>query len=150
MKNGLHSPVVGLDYDGQYFQENKFAFYIGTVYFGVNYDYLPVLWDTGTEWSIVMSHLCSSCSGHATYDYSEEVGTSFFYTPDSNGERNFGSVRTEGFEAKDYVCLVTGKRVSCTFNQDIFIITKQEGLPNSISGIIGLAPVTETGTNLIN
>ena len=42
--------VLGLDGDGSYFQENKVTYYVGTVYFGGNYEHYNVVWDTGSEW----------------------------------------------------------------------------------------------------
>ena len=72
-----------------------------------------MVWDTGSEWPIVMGYTCSTCSGHVTYDYSAEDGVTFFEREDSEGERNFGSAATSGFEAEDWVCLVSGTAGSC-------------------------------------
>lgn len=109
------------------------------MYFGSNYDSVPVIWDTGSEWPLVLGHTCdSSCSGHTTYDYSAEDGVTFFEIANSEGQRNYGSVSTEGFEARDWVCLASGESGSCVTNQHIFVATEQVGLPTSIGGIIGL------------
>ena len=46
---------------GSYTQVNQVTYFMGTVYFGGNFEGFPVIWDTGSEWPVIMSHRCLSC-----------------------------------------------------------------------------------------
>ena len=112
---------------------------MGTVYFGGNFEGFPVIWDTGSEWPVIMSMRCLSCPPPmAKYNFFDEIGITFYQKPNSCGVRNYGSARIEGCEARDWVC-VAPLDDACARNMQIFVGTRQQGLPQEISGIIGLA-----------
>ena len=121
--------MLGLDGDGAYTQNNQVTYFLSTLYFGSNYEAMPIIWDTGSEWPIVMGYTCSTCAGHTTYDYSDENGVTFFERSDNDrytgGDVNFGSAQTSGFEAEDQICLAAGVAGSCVPDQHMFIITWQ-------------------------
>ena len=87
---------------------------------------MPVVWDTGSEWPVVVGYTCNTieCIGMTKYDYSAEEGITFYPQPNTEGERNYGSAQTSGFEAKDWLCLVSGTPGSCVTDMEIFIITE--------------------------
>jgi hypothetical protein len=47
-------------------------FYTGEVYFGANSQQLHVIWDTGSDWTMVESSDCINCNGD-TYDYTQST-----------------------------------------------------------------------------
>ena len=73
-KSWIKQSVLGLEGDGSYYQENFLSYYVGTIYFGGDFDNLNVVWDTGSDWTQVMGHTCNSCSENAVYDYSDQIG----------------------------------------------------------------------------
>lgn len=79
-------------------------YYIGLHGFGSNKEPAFLIWDTGSEWTVIESYLCETCEG-LTYDYSDELGGSFNPIADSSGIRAYGSAYLEGFEARDTFCL---------------------------------------------
>lgn len=94
-----------------------------------------MIWDSGSEWLVVESHFCNTCAGYG-YDYSS--ADTFTIKPNSEGERNYGSASTEGFEAYETVCI---KKLdsACIEEYHMFVVTAQEGLPSAIDGIAGLS-----------
>jgi len=103
---------------------------------GKNKETVEVLWDTGSEWLTIESYLCSTCDGG--YDYSPSLGDTFTVKPNSEGERNYGSASTSGFEAYETVCIKTIDE-ACTSAFNMFIVTKQDGMPGYADGIAGLS-----------
>lgn len=99
-------------------------YYVSNLYVGKNLDKMRVIWDTGSEWLILMSGLdCSSCNIFYAYDYSEEEGLSFTQISKTIEERNYGSAQTKGFRATDTVCLYEHAD-ACTSAFDLFIVTE--------------------------
>ena len=140
--NWLRKPfrnILGDGGIGEYQQVNQVTYFMGTVYFGGNFEGFPVIWDTGSEWPVIMSMRCLSCPPPmARYNFFDEIGITFYQRPNSCGVRNYGSARIEGCEARDWVC-VAPQDDACARNMQIFVGTRQQGLPQEISGIIGLA-----------
>ena len=99
--------------DSSLIQINKGTYFLSTVYFGGNFDYLPVVWDTGTEWPSVMGFTCQSCKYHATYDYRDELAGTLYVDSYSFREIDIGPAETAGFEAIDWICLVVDDPDSC-------------------------------------
>ena len=127
--------------NGAYRVINQTTYYLGTLYFGKHYESMPVIFDSGSAWPIVLGYTCETCQDHSgLYDYSDEVGITFYEKENSQGERNYGSAKTWGFEATDWVCLVQNEEDSCSKAQEIFVVLRQEGLPVTIGGIMGLGP----------
>jgi len=79
-----------------------------------------VVWDTGSDWTIVESHECDSCYT-PVYDHATE--TSFSVIADTEGERNYGSTWTSGYEAFDMVC-ITNSIGSCATDFQWFVVTE--------------------------
>jgi len=101
-------------------QFNGFNFvYIGPLGFGSNIEVHNGIWDTGSEWIVLESYLCSTCIGG--YNYADENGGSFNTKPGSSGERNYGSASTSGFEAYDTVC-VTDSVAGCINTSHIYMV----------------------------
>ena len=44
--------------DGAYRQINQTTYYLGTLYFGKNYESMPIIFDSGSAWPIIMSYTC--------------------------------------------------------------------------------------------
>ena len=100
-KSWIKNGVLGLEGDGSYFQENFISYYVGTIYFGGGFDNLNVVWDTGSDWTQVMGFTCTSCSEHAVYDYTDQIGQTFTEQPGTSGGRSFGTASASGFVATD-------------------------------------------------
>ena len=99
------------------FQVNKSTYFISTVYFGGNFDFLPIVWDTGTEWPAVLGYTCETCRYHATYNYEDELAGTLYVNSKSFGEVEIGPSTTFGFEAVDWICLVVNDPESCVKHQ---------------------------------
>jgi len=101
----------------------------GTIYMG-RFSPMDVVFDTGSDWLVIESHLCDSCEGN-TYDTSESpvIGTEESY-------RWYGSAQLYGIEHEDTVCVLLNE---CVENFEYFAIYTQEGITEPIDGILGLA-----------
>ena len=86
---------------------------------------------------MVESYLCTSCGSTYLYDYRGGLGTTFNFIPGSSDSRSFYSAQVSGSYATDTVC-VSSNSGSCTPNFSFFMITSQIGIPNVVSGVIGL------------
>jgi len=91
------------------------------LYLGNSYERATVVPDTGSTWLVIEGHTCSTCLG-AKYDYSNDAAT-FKVKSSTIEERNYGSVRTKGFQATDKVCLKTNNPATCVSDFNLFIIT---------------------------
>ena len=145
----VEPPRTTTAYDTDYSLFNYSDFYyVGNLYMGDGLNQLRVIWDTGSEWLVITSYLCETCSSWYDYDYSGEASWTRLTT--ELDERNYGSVSTQGFYATDTVCL--GENSSaCVEDFDIFMITWQEGMPSYAGAISGLATDSDNtpGPNLI-
>jgi hypothetical protein len=77
--------------------------YIGEILMGENRQPSFVVWDTGSDWLVVESKTCSNCYG-SLYDFDQSPNT--FNRLETEGTREYGTTYTEGFEARDRVCLL--------------------------------------------
>lgn len=120
--------------------------YMGQVYFGYPMSQnATVVFDTGSNWLVVTSSLCPSCSNWAynpaDSNSKQQVGTEAF-------EQKYGSADLFGYEYKDFVCLAPLQgyspklnsvvQSSCLNDYSFMAITKQAGLNKGVQGILGL------------
>ena len=78
---------------------------------GTNMKELDVVMDTGSEWLVVKSADCFTCTGRKGYD--TQTSLAFKKIPGSYGERLFYDFKYTGDTAIDSVCL-SSKAISCT------------------------------------
>lgn len=97
---------------------------------------MSMVWDTGSEWSVIQGYTCDSC--HLTYDYSGQVGNSFTVVDSKLTSINYGSAKTKGFKAMDTICLQRNPS-TCVNNESIFVVTEQRGFEKTFHGIQGLS-----------
>lgn len=69
---------------------------------GDNMQKVDVVWDTGSEWLVVNSSDCFTCTDKG---YDTSTSSVFKILPGTYGERNYGTASTLGYEAIDSVCL---------------------------------------------
>ena len=110
--------------------DDKVPTWTGTIYMG-RFTPMDVVFDTGSDWLMIESHLCDDCPGN-TYDISgsEQVGPRI-------SERVYGESILRGVEHKDTVCILLS---ACVYEFEFFAIYSQkEGMAEPIDGILGLA-----------
>jgi len=116
---------------------------------GVFRESIPVIWDTSSSYLSIQGYECATCTSAYKYNYQSESGISFKKKSNAESEMNYGSASFSGFYATDTVCLQNSS-TTCTTNFDIFIMTKQQGMPTNVAAISGLgADSGGTAPNLI-
>ena len=105
------------------------ATWTGTIYMG-RFTPIDVVFDTGSDWLVIESHLCDTCEGN-TYDTSTStlVGNKI-------SERTYGSATLKGVEHHDTVCTLLS---ACVYEFEYFAIYEQFGIGEPIDGVLGLA-----------
>ena len=101
---------------------------------GDNMKKMDVVWDTGSEWLIVNSSDCFTCT---TPGYDTSSSSVFKILPGTYGERAYGTAYTLGDQAIDSVC-ITSLATSCIKTFKWFLVNNQMG-NDGIDGILGLA-----------
>ena len=99
-------------------------YYVSNMYIGADRQQIAMVWDTGSEKSVIQGYTCDTC--HLTYDYSKELDKSFTVESYETREVNYGSAKTKGFDARDTICLRRNSS-TCVENQKIFVVTEQSG-----------------------
>ena len=107
-------------------------YYVSNMYIGDNREQISMVWDTGSEWSVIQGYTCDTCN--LTYDYSSNLGHSFSVVDATETEMNYGSAQTKGFKARDTLCLRKDAS-TCVKSEDIFVVTEQVGLQKTYHGI---------------
>jgi len=97
---------------GAALESNDGFVWTGTVYMG-RFTPMDVVFDTGSDWLVIESHLCDTCEGN-TYDTSESV-----ITGTKISERLYGSVSLKGVEHHDTVCILLS---TCVYEFEYFAI----------------------------
>ena len=84
----------------------------GTIYMG-RFTPMDVVFDTGSDWLVIESHLCDTCEGN-TYDTTAStiIGT-------TTSERLYGSAVMRGVEHHDTVCVLLS---ACVYEFEYFAI----------------------------
>jgi len=71
----LNVQKLGSTGDGSYELYNVYEYYyIGQLFLGSAYQFIPLIWDTGSEWFVIESSECETCKGANYYDYSGDLG----------------------------------------------------------------------------
>ena len=101
----------------------------GTIYMG-RFTPMDVVFDTGSDWLVIESHLCDTCEDN-TYDTSSSVQVG-----NRLSERIYGSAWLKGIEHHDTVCILLS---ACVYEFEYFAIYEQTGINEPLDGILGLA-----------
>ena len=86
---------------------------------GTNMKELDVVMDTSSEWLVVKSADCFTCTGRKGYD--TQTSLAFKKIPGSYGERVYGTAYTTGDVAIDSVCIAS-QAISCTKSFKWFLV----------------------------
>ena len=88
------------------------AMWTGTIYMG-RFTPMDVVFDTGSDWVVIESHLCENCEGN-TYDTSASkvIGTRI-------SERLYGTAELRGIEHHDTICILLS---ACVYEMEYFAI----------------------------
>ena len=78
--------------------------YIGPLYMGSSMEKVEVVWDTGSDWLVVNSANCRTCTEDG---YDPKTSTKFKQLPNSYYEQEYLSAFVSGNKALDSVCLTT-------------------------------------------
>ena len=115
-------------------------YYTGPLYMGTSYEEVHVIYDTGSDWLVVETQACSSCTGV----YDTTTSTAYEAISNSDDTHSYGDGTTlYGSQAFDTVCLSSNSSVtSCAtdfvwFNVDSF--ASGAGLGEDEDGILGLS-----------
>ena len=97
---------------------------------------MDVVFDTGSDWLAIEGSKCETCDGN-TYD-GDDSGVKVAH---NISERTYGSVRIEGYEWQDDVCL---SEALCINDFKFFLIYLQQGrsgfngIKEPVDGILGM------------
>ena len=127
--------------------------YVGILYVGSEQQELPLVFDTGSVWSWLPAQTCSQCldQGMAAYDPDQ----SLFYRRVSDHVQvvKYGQGLVYGYDSKDRICLASSLKNETVSAHDclddfaFLAALSLSGLPEMKSGVAGLAPNGQRGSN---
>ena len=109
--------------------------YFGELYVGTPPQKMSVIYDTGSDWTVLESKYCANCLLH-TYDSQRSLTHSRVDL--EYKEHVYGSAHLYGYDAKDVVSL--DAEGTCEVRDfEFFEIYKQYGISEKVDGILGLS-----------
>jgi hypothetical protein len=118
-------------------------YYTSPFAFGANAQNISLVYDTQTDWTIVLSNLCSNCADGVQV-YVKALSNTSIPSNIAVSSIPFGKGNLIGDTRIDEVCVYEGtKNKICVFNEFTFFeVTSMNGieLSSNYSGILGLAP----------
>lgn len=113
---------------------------------GKAFEKMTVVPDTGSSWLAIEGKDCTTCLG-TKYNWVTDAAdptNTFLIKSATVEERNYGSVRTKGFQATDRVCLKSADATSCVDTFNLFVINEQTGIASNLDGIWGMSSGRKT------